>query len=35
MINKEGTNTKKRARYPFSCEERFKKIEKAITFRDV
>lgn len=30
MINKEDTNTKKRVRYPFSCEE---KMQKAITFR--
>lgn len=33
MINKEDTNTKKRVRYPFSCEERLRKVGKAITFR--
>lgn len=32
MINKEDTNTKKRVRYPFSCEERLRKEEKTITF---
>ena len=32
MINKEDTNTKKRVRYPFSCEERLRKVGKAITF---
>lgn len=34
MINKEDTNTKKRVRYPFSCEERLRKAGKAITFCD-